>query len=194
MRARNSHTDIILFLICLGLGLLLTVQHIALLHLSPSEIRNDMPPWSREAAQSTFRYITSMVGPGQATSPMEALDKSLSMRKKASPFRIASNAEIKLPDFVKNWLESVKSWFQKKETSEGSKQLIPQLTLSLGGIFSDPAGKSSALINDDILSEGQQIHGYTLERILDDRIELSKKDERYRLTMAEGLKKIEGDS
>jgi len=51
--------------------------------------------------------------------------------------------------------------------------------LNLSGILCDPQGRSSAIINNEIVKEGESIYGFTIKNIVKDRVILSKSGKEY---------------
>ena len=57
--------------------------------------------------------------------------------------------------------------------------------LNLSGILWDPQGKSSALINEQIVKTGESIYGFTIKNITKDSVTLSKDAKEYILRLSE---------
>lgn len=58
--------------------------------------------------------------------------------------------------------------------------------LNLSGILWDPQGKSSALINNQIVKIGETISGFTVTDISEDSVTVLKNDETYTINVLEG--------
>ena len=61
----------------------------------------------------------------------------------------------------------------------GEEELYSSDELSLSGILWDPQGRSSCLLNNQIVKVGESVYGFTIKNITKDSVTVSKEGKEY---------------
>lgn len=80
-----------------------------------------------------------------------------------------------------------------KSSTEVVKDGKKDMSFSLEGIIWEPGGKALAIINDTILREHDQIDGFEVNRIMRDRVVLSKDDKEVSLFLSKEEAEKDGE-